>query len=137
MKFPRNARIFRGQLDAAPFATVLFLLVIFLMLGSTPGVLLQLPSAGDLPGLDTPNVRVAIDANGRMYYENQGIEEGRLREKLRQAVKESPEQPLTLIIQADKAVTYDALMHLAMLGKDAGISQSWLAVLPGPSVSGP
>jgi hypothetical protein len=34
MKFPRNARIFRGQLDAAPFAAVLFLLVIFLMLGS-------------------------------------------------------------------------------------------------------
>ena len=26
MKFPRNARIFRGQLDAAPFAAVLFLL---------------------------------------------------------------------------------------------------------------
>ena len=26
MKFPRNARIFRGQLDAAPFAAVFFLL---------------------------------------------------------------------------------------------------------------
>ena len=40
MKFPRNARIFRGQLDAAPFAAVFFLLVIFMMLGSlvyTPG----------------------------------------------------------------------------------------------------
>jgi len=34
MKFPRNARIFRGQLDAAPFAIVFFLLVLFLMLAS-------------------------------------------------------------------------------------------------------
>lgn len=137
MKFPRNARIFRGQLDATPFVTVLFLLVLFLMLGSTPGVLLQLPSAADLPGIDTPSVRVAIDANGRMYYENQSIEEGELRERLREAVKESPERPLSLIIQADKAVPWDALFHLAMLGRDAGISQSWLAVLPAPTVSGP
>lgn len=40
MRFARNARIFRGQLDAAPFAAVFFLLVIFMMLGSlvyTPG----------------------------------------------------------------------------------------------------
>ena len=34
MKFPRNARILRSQLDAAPFAAVFFLLVIFMMLGS-------------------------------------------------------------------------------------------------------
>lgn len=140
MKFPRNARIFRGQLDAAPFAAVFFLLVIFLMIGSlvyTPGVLLQLPSAANLPGVDTPNVRVAIDANGRMYYENQGIEEPQLRVRLQEAVQESPEHPLTLVIQADKAVKFDALMHLAMLGKDAGIQESWLAVLPGPVPVGP
>jgi len=78
MKFPRNARIFRGQLDAAPFAAVLFLLVIFLMLGSlvyTPGVPLQLPVANDLPGTDKPTIAVAIDGNGRLFFENQGIEE--------------------------------------------------------------
>jgi biopolymer transport protein ExbD len=73
MKFPRNARIFRGQLDAAPFATVFFLLVIFLMLGSlvyTPGVRLNLPTGENLPGTDRPSVAVAMDANGRLYYEN-------------------------------------------------------------------
>ena len=139
MKFPRNARIFRGQLDAAPFAAVFFLLVIFLMVGSlvyTPGVLLQLPSAADLPGTDRPNVAVGIDANGRMYFENQGIEESQLRERLRLAVKESTE-PLTLVVQADKAVSYDALMHLALLGREAGIANYWLATLPRPVAAGP
>ena len=41
MRFPRNARIFHGQLDATPVAAVFFLLVIFLLLASlvyTPGV---------------------------------------------------------------------------------------------------
>ena len=48
MKFPRNARIFRGQLDAAPFAAVFFLLVIFMMLGSlvyTPGARLRVAAS--------------------------------------------------------------------------------------------
>jgi len=139
MKFPRNARIFRGQLDAAPFAAVFFLLVIFLTVGSlvyTPGVLLQLPSAGDLPGLDRPNREVAIDGNGKMYYENQRIEEKQLRDRLRQAARESAE-PLTLVVLMDKAVSYDMLMRLALLGRDAGITQYWLATLPRAVASGP
>ena len=133
MKFPRNARIFRGQLDAAPFAAVLFLLVIFLMLGSlvyTPGVLLQLPVANDLPGTDKPTIAVAIDGNGRLFFENQGIEENQLRGRLRQAAKQTPE--LTLLVQADKSVSYDMLMRLTLLARDAGISQAWLATLPRP-----
>jgi len=133
MKFPRNARIFRGQLDAAPFAAVLFLLVIFLMLGSlvyTPGVPLQLPVANDLPGTDKPTIAVAIDGNGRLFFENQGIEENQLRGRLRQAAKQTPE--LTLLVQADKSVTYDMLMRLTLLARDAGISQAWLATLPRP-----
>ena len=136
MKFPRNARIFRGQLDAAPFATVLFLLVIFLMLGSlvyTPGVPLQLPVANDLPGTDNPTIAVAIDGNGRLFFENQGIEENQLRGRLRQAAKESPK--LTLLVQADKSVTYDMLIRLTLLARDAGISQAWLATLPRPSAT--
>ena len=134
MKFPRNARIFRGQLDAAPFAAVLFLLVIFLMIGSlvyTPGVPLELPVANDLPGTDKPTIAVAIDGNGRLFFENQGIEENQLRGRLRQAAKESKE--LTLLVQADKSVTYDMLIRLSLLARDAGISQAWLATLPRPS----
>jgi biopolymer transport protein ExbD len=134
MKFPRNARIFRGQLDAAPFAAVLFLLVIFLMLGSlvyTPGVPLQLPVANDLPGTDKPTIAVAIDGNGRLYFQDQGIEENQLRGRLRQAVKETPD--ITLLVQADKSVSYDMLIHLTLLARDAGVSQAWLATLPRPS----
>ena len=39
MKFPRNTRLLRSPFDVAPFATVLFLLVIFLMLGALLPVL--------------------------------------------------------------------------------------------------
>ncbi len=134
MKFPRNARIFRGQLDAAPFATVLFLLVIFLLLGSlvyTPGVRLDLPVADNLPGTELPTVAVAIDANGRWYYENEVVEETRLRARLSQLVAQSP-QPLTLVVQADKAVTTEMLVRLSMLAREVGITNGLLATLPRP-----
>jgi biopolymer transport protein ExbD len=134
MKFPRNARISRGQLDAAPIATVFFLLAIFIMLGSlvyTPGVHLELPAANDLPGVAKPSVAVAVDASGRYFYENELVSEGQLVNDLRQAVLRSSE-PITLVVQADKRVTHDMLVHLTLLARRAGISDALLATLPRP-----
>jgi biopolymer transport protein ExbD len=132
MKFPRNAKIFRGQLDAAPFAAVFFLLVIFLMAGSlvrTPGVRLQLPVAGDLPGTSAAMVAVAVDSHGLLYFDNQLIREQELVERLRQRVSEARE-PVTLLVQADKDVRNERLVHLTLLARDAGIREAWLATLP-------
>ena len=75
MKFPRNSRLLRSSFDMAPFAAVLFLLVIFLMLGALLPVQglrvrLQPPVAGDLPGVDKPTVAVAVDSSGRFYFAN-------------------------------------------------------------------
>jgi biopolymer transport protein ExbD len=132
MKFPRNARIFRGQLDVAPFATVLFLLVMFLFLASlvyTPGIQLHLPLADNLPGTEKAKVSVAIDADGRLYYENQLIDEVDLKLHLRSAVSRAGE-PLILVISADQAVRYDQVVRLALLAREAGLSEAWLATLP-------
>ena len=136
MKFTRHARLLRSQLDAAPFAAVFFLLVIFMMLGSlvyTPGARLelQIPQGKDLPGTDKPTVSVAIDADGRLYYENQWIEEKTLRHRLQEVAMKSSE-PLTLVVQADKTVSYERLMRLTLLARDAGIPEALLATLPSP-----
>src|SRR2546428_14063266 len=127
MKFPRNARIFRSQLEVAPFAAVFFLLVIFLMLASllyTPGVRLQLPVADNLPGTDKPTVAVALDKNGRLYFDYQVIEEEDLKGRLRQAVKRSTE-PLTLIVQMGKDATYEMWLRLTLLARDQGITEAF------------
>jgi biopolymer transport protein ExbD len=133
MKFPRHSRLLRGPFDMAPFAAVLFLLVIFLMLGAllpTPGLPLRLPVANGLPGTDRPTVAVALDAGGRLYFANQIVTEDKLKSALRAAVKKSRE-PLTLVIHADKAVTYDQLIHLILLARDVHIQNTLLATLPG------
>jgi len=63
---------------------------------------------------------VAIDAAGRLYFENQLIEENELRARLRRAVKSSSE-PLALVIAADKSVPHERVVGLARLARDAGI----------------
>lgn len=133
MKFPRNARIFRGQLDAAPFLSVFFLLVIFLMLGSlayTPGVRIQLPPADKEPSVATgPTVSVAVDASGQFYFKNDRVNEAELIRGLHDAAKKCPE-PLTLIVQADKETKRESLDQLAGIARQAGIREMLLATLP-------
>ena len=135
MKFPRNAKILRSPFEVAPFAAVLFLLVLFLMLGAllpAPGIQfrLQPPTAGDLPGTGQPTVAMAVDSAGRFYFANQIVSEAQLNSSLSNAVKKS-RAPLTLVIHADKAVTEDQLIQLALLASHAGIQNALLATLPG------
>lgn len=132
MRFPRNVRIFRGQLDFTPFASVFFLLVIFVMLAGlvyTPGIRIQMPVADDLPGTDQPTVKVAVDASGRLFFRDQLIEPDQLKLRLRDEVVRTG-QPLTLVVQADKDVTQEKLEGLLSLARGAGIHEALLARLP-------
>ena len=139
MKFPRNAKIIRSHFDVAPFAAVFFCLMIFLLLGAlipTAGIpmqSLQPPLADNLPGTDKPTVAMAVDAQERLYFENQIVSERVLKTSLAAAVKGACE-PLTLIIHADKAVSYDMIVHLSLLARDCnitnGITNVLLATLP-------
>lgn len=134
MKFPRNARIFRGQLDAAPFLSVFFLLVIFVLLGSlvyTPGVRVQLPVSDSGSGVAGPTAAVAIDANGQYFFRNQLVDGALLLSRLQTAVSNSPE-PLTLVVQADRETKRESLDQLAAIAKQAGIRELLLATLPRP-----
>jgi len=134
MRFPRQARVFSGRLDAAPFAGVFFSLLILLVLAGlvrTPGVRVELPLAAGLPGTQGPALAVALDPAGRLYFENQLIAPKLLRERLTAAAGKSAE-PLTLVIQADRAVSYETLLGVTLLARESGIQQIHLATLPRP-----
>jgi biopolymer transport protein ExbD len=133
VKFPRNARIFRGQLDAAPFATVFFLLVLFVVLGRhlyPSGVRLDLPSTGnlDLPGTDQPTIPVAVTTNA-IYYNDERVTDIEFSNELT-AARKKISQPLTLVVEADKDVSEDRLIHIAVIARGAGIQNLLLATLP-------
>lgn len=133
MRFPRHARIFRGQLDASPFVGVLFLVAMFLLLNSSlvflPGVAIRLPEASDLPGVAGPTLTVAVDNNRRLYFRNQVIGESELESRLRSAARETREPPI-LVLVADKTVAYDTIVQLTRLARQAGLKQALLTTSP-------
>ena len=134
MKFPRSAKIFRGQLDAAPLAAVLFLLVIFLLLTAlvyTPGVTIELPAADGALGTDNPTLTVALTSAGQIYYENQLISPEDLKARLETAVAQSGTN-LTLLLLADKAVPNQMVLLISELARSARIRQMSQAVRPRP-----
>jgi biopolymer transport protein ExbD len=139
MKFPRNAKILGSYFDAAPVAAVFFVLVIFLLLSAllpVPGLRMKLnpPAAADLPGISQRIVAMAVDADGRLYFKNQIVTETQLKAGLVTAVRNAHE-PLTLVIHADRAVSYGTLARLALLAREPeagipGITNLLLATLP-------
>lgn len=149
MKFPRNARMFKGQLDAAPFACVLFCLLIFLLLALVvpiPGIPVHLPEpsssrAKAVTGSEGRTVTVALDAggpqnpNGILYFQNEIVDEKELERRLKQEVMKSPE-PLTLVLLSDKKVPTELLYRLAGVAAAAGIKDMLLGVQAGIFDSG-
>jgi len=133
MRFPRNKQIFRGQLDVAAFASVLFILLIFMLLHSqlvfTPGVPIRLPEADDLPGVRGDTRIVSVDASGQYYFDNQVTHERVLGQRLLEIVRDSRE-PITLVIQADEAVPSSRIMQLIVLARKAGVKDSIWATRP-------
>ncbi|MFA6546392.1 MAG: biopolymer transporter ExbD [Limisphaerales bacterium] len=137
MRFPRHARIFKGRLDAAPFAGVFFLVLIFITFNSqlvfTPGVRIELPQAdGRLPGTTNPTIAVAVDRSGQFYFENQVIAEAELKQRFRAAAERAKghRAQLTLVVLADKLTPNEVLFHLGEIARDSGINELLQATRP-------
>jgi biopolymer transport protein ExbD len=191
MRFPRQAKIFRGQLDPAPLAGVFFLLIIFLLLRTliyTPGVLVRTgagqsvavardgivryagksykaaemdqlrsdlrsssqplvlrsepgappsviakvndllriePPTAELAGTDNPTVVVAVNLRGQFFFDNQIVEEKKLREELTKELNAAAnkKKDLTLVLLADKGVEYQVIVRLSSLATEVGIKE--------------
>ena len=134
MRFPRHARIFKGQLDAAPFAGVFFLVLIFLTFNSqlvfTPGVRVELPEAEGLPGTANPTITVVVAATGQFYFENQIIAEADLKQRLHAAAEKARtrQTQLTLVVMADKHTPNEVTFRLGEIAREAGIRELLQAV---------
>jgi biopolymer transport protein ExbD len=135
MKFARQAKIFRGPLDAAPVAGVVMLLVIFMLVSSllyTPGVLIQLPNGEPLTVTDNPTVVVAVDSGGQCFFDNKPVQEAELKEELKSRLHNAVLQSkkLTMVVWADKAATIEVITRLETLAQAAGITEVLLAGNP-------
>jgi len=136
MKLPRNAKVFRGQLDIAPFMGVFLLLLLFVVFQQqityVPGIPVSLPVAADVSGVQGPAVAVVMDGAGQLYIDNRLLDAERP-EELRRVLEQANEiagQPVTLIVQADLNVRLGAWTALGLAAREAGVRDILLAVQP-------
>ncbi len=128
MKFRRAHRLHCALPDAAPWVGVMFVLLFF-ALQRAPGLTVELPTT-DTPSavaLTGPVVAVALTGDGRLYFRNQRVSAEDLQKALR-AMTASGE--LTVVLQADKAVSYERLIHVAQQVRDGGVKKVLLATRP-------
>ena len=133
MKFPRNAKIFRGQLDVAPFASDFFLLTIFMvfssLLISSPGVKINLPvlSGEGLSRPSLPKLDIAVTASGKIIFESQEIAPDQLKPRLKASVDRFTNHIPSLVLQADVNADLETLLQICQTAVDVGIEQTvWL-----------
>ena len=137
MKFPRNAKIFRGQLDVAPFAGIFFLLCLMLVFSTllvySPGVQIELPDLGNdaVPGIQPPVIPIAIDVHGKIFFESQLIAEEDFENRLKEVVQKF-ESPPTLVIQGDEATQLSVISRISHIASQSGVTRTLLATKTKP-----
>ncbi|MGI8965000.1 MAG: ExbD/TolR family protein [Limisphaerales bacterium] len=122
MRFPRQAKIFRGQLDTAPLAGVFFLLVIFLLLCSliyTPGMRIDLSPEESFSGVNDSKKMALVTRAGEIYYENKIYNLGTL-EVWRSELKKLPAQSL-LVLRVDPLAPRDISGRLRKIASEINL----------------
>lgn len=123
----------RGPADAAALAGTMFLMWAATLLHSSMvmpmGVRWELPVGDGLRGEVVPDLAVAVDATGRLMFEQQWVEESLLGVRLRSQVEERGTN-LTLLMMADRRVPAEVVARLMSLARGAGVREVVMAIRP-------
>ena len=114
-----------SEINTTPLVDVmLVLLVIFIITAPllTHAVKIDLPQATSQPLPEKPEViSLAIDATGKMYWNDAPLVQGELKQKLQQAADRKPQPELQ--IRADKETRYQILATIMADALNVGITK--------------
>lgn len=139
MKFHTHLELAKGPLEAAPLASVLFLLLIFVVLSSSfvlqPGVKVDLPvSAVRSPGAFRGMV-VTVTRENLLFFNEERINLAGLPKALQDAVQRQRVQEL--IIKADRQVPHGTVVEIMNMAFAAGIPSIHIATRPASPAASP
>lgn len=128
MRF-RKAKHKRVQINITPLIDVLFLLLIFFMLSTTfdqyAGLKLELPQASAKEVTRTESLEVLIDAQGRIYIDQEKIPILKLEEELQK--KFQKEKYRRMLIRADRNVSHGYVVEVMDVARKVGFRELGIA----------
>ncbi|MCA1791552.1 MAG: biopolymer transporter ExbD [Thioalkalivibrio sp.] len=114
-----------SEMNVIPLVDVmLVLLVIFIVTAPviTHSVQMELPRASSAPSHETvDSVTLALDASGRLFWDNQPLAEDDLFARLNEAVAANPE--LAVYLRADRDTSYEVLARIMADARRAGVAR--------------
>ena len=134
MRLQRTTRLFRGQLNLAPFLCVLFpvapaaVLHSHLVLPRGNRITLPTSAAGPAIAAGEPTLVLAVDKHQRLYFENQVTTLQGLEQTLVRRSRSNPSN--ILLVEADVAVSHGFLVGLSELARRSGMREIVLSTLP-------
>lgn len=123
--FDKGADAPMSEINTTPLVDVmLVLLVVFIITAPllTNAVQVNLPQASASQHEDRPEaIRLAINAEGRLYWNDLPIEPGRLKSRFAEAAAANP--LVELHLRADKAVRYEVVAETLAAAQSNGVSR--------------
>lgn len=121
-----------AEINTTPLVDVmLVLLIIFIITAPllTHAVRIDLPEASSTPNSEKPEtVTLAIDADGKLFWNDQPIAEGDLEPRLAEAAARNPQPELHL--RADKNTRYEKLAQVMAVAQRGGITKMGFVTVP-------
>jgi biopolymer transport protein ExbD len=119
-----------AEINITPFTdVVLVLLVIFMIttpLMLQPGIKLKLPDVKAAETETGKTINIMIDASGTVYLNDKKAEISELKATVKTRLTANPDMPV--VVKADKAVKYDAVIQVIDAAKQAGAKRFALGV---------
>ncbi len=112
---------------------VIFLLLIFFLVTSTfseqPGLKIELPRAASSEPREVENLILSVTREGNLHLNQQPVERGDLSGLLAAAARKQDDP--TLILKADREVSYGLVVELMDISHQAGLKKIVALTVPG------
>lgn len=125
---PRKERLATIQqisdINLTPLMDLTFILLITFIITFPlleQGVPIDLPKANAEALDDARHYTVSVDARGRLFLDKEPVTEAALAERLKDLATAFPD--LTIMVRADQAIEYGAVMNVIRLLREADITQ--------------
>lgn len=124
-----------SEINVTPLVDVMLVLVIIFIITApllTHGIKIDLPKASSTANPEKPEtVTLSLDAKGKVFWNDQPVEDAQLPAKMAEAAAKQPQPELHL--RADQNTRYQKLAEIMSAARNAGLTKLGFVTDPSPA----
>jgi biopolymer transport protein ExbD len=126
-----------SEINVTPLVDVMLVLVIIFIITApllTHGIKIDLPKASSTANPEKPEtVTLSLDEKGKVYWNDQPVEDAQLSAKMAEAAAKQPQPELHL--RADQNTRYQKLAEIMSAARNAGLTKRGFVTDPSPAAA--